>query len=327
VTQFVAMNNRGVGTLAINNVTVSTASGGEWLKAERIAGSNLVSVQASAAIVAPGSYTGTVTITTNAVNGTATIPVSLQVVAAGPPVIGYQRVVNNASFGSGEDLAPGGIVAIFGEQLSFQPAASASSLPLPTELGGARVFVNDRPAPVFFSSYGQINFQIPFDTNNGFAAVRVDREGQRGNTVSIRLVSSEPRMLRYGGNYAIAVNPDGTLVGPTRLGIPNVRPARRGEAIVIYSLGLGRTEGNPVSGAASPGDPLPRVPGGGRILFDVGALGGGIGVDTLYTGLTPGFVGLYQSNVVVPANVSSGDVRIQLLTDTGSSDIILTAVE
>ncbi|MBK5294303.1 MAG: hypothetical protein JJE04_21805 [Acidobacteriia bacterium] len=327
VTQFVVLSNRGLGTLSITGVTGTAGSGGTWLTAERVAGADLVSVKFDASSLAAGLYQGSVAITTNAVNSPVTVPVTLEVVAQSGPVTGYQRVVNNATFAAGEPLAPGGISAIFGEQLSYKEPAQASSLPLPVELGGARVFVNDRPAPVFFSSYGQINFQLPFDLTPGRNTVRVDRDGQRGNSVSVDIVSASPRFLRLRGDFAIAVNPDGTFALPSRLGIPGSRPARVGEAIVIYMIGLGPTNPEVAAGAASPADPLARVASNSsRVLFGASALGG-IAEDTLFAGLTPGYVGLYQVNVVVPSGVPSGELAIRLLLDTASSDTALIAVE
>ena len=327
VTQYVVLSNRGLGTLSITGVTGTTASGGGWLTTERVAGTNLISVKTDAGSLAPGSYQGTVSVATNAVNSPTTVPVTMEVVAQSGPVTGYQRVVNNAPFASGEPLAPGGISAIFGEQLSYKEPAQASSLPLPVELGGARVFVNDRPAPVFYSSYGQINFQLPYDLSPGLNTVRVDRDGQRGNNVSVDIASGSPRFLRLRGDFAIAVNPDGTFAVPARLGIPGSRPARVGEALVIYMIGLGPTSPPVVAGAASPADPLAYVASNSsRVLFGASALGG-ILQDTLFAGLTPGFVGLYQVNVVVPPNAPTGEVGIRLLLDTSSSDTALIAVE
>jgi len=329
VTQFLVLSNRGLGTLSITSATGATTSGGEWLTVERVAGTDLISVRASAASVAPGAYQGTVTVATNAVNSPFTVPVTLVVVAQSGPVVSFERVVNNSTFASGETLSQGGISAIFGEQLSYREPAVASSLPLPTELGGARVFVNDQPAPVFFSSYGQINFQIPYSTPPGRALVRVDRDGQRGNAVSVNINPSVPRILRLRGDFAIAVNSDGTFPLPARFGILNVRPARRGEAIVIYAIGLGPTNPSAVTGAASPAaEPLARVASNSsRVLFGAGPFGAGIAADALFNGLTPGFVGLYQINVVIPDNAPQGEVPIQLLLDTASSDIVFITVE
>jgi uncharacterized protein (TIGR03437 family) len=327
VTQFLTLANRGQGTLSITGATVTTASGGDWLAAERVAGTDLLSVRATAGSLAPGTHQGSVRIATNAVNSPLAVPVTLDVVTQSGPVAGFERVVNNATFASGEPVAPGTIAAIFGEQLSYREPAGAASLPLPTELGGARVFINDRPAPVFFSSYGQINFQVPFDTPSGTAIVRVDRDGQRGNTVSLTVAASVPRLLRLRGDFAIAVNSDGTFPIPPRFGIPS-RPARKGETLVLYAIGLGATNPPVVSGAASPSDPLARVASSSsRVRFGAGGLGTTAIAETSFAGLVPGFVGLYQINVAVPDDSPAGEVPIQLVLDSAASDIAFITVE
>jgi uncharacterized protein (TIGR03437 family) len=80
------------------------------------------------------------------------------VVAQAAPAIRLGGVLENAVFEESDVLAAGGIVAAFGEQFTFKDPAVATSLPLPTELADARVFVNDRPAPVYYVSYNQVKF-------------------------------------------------------------------------------------------------------------------------------------------------------------------------
>jgi uncharacterized protein (TIGR03437 family) len=130
--------------------------------------------------------------------------------------------------------------------------------------------------------------------------------------------------------YAIAVNSDGSLSLPAEFGIPNSRPSRRGEPIVLYGLGFGQTVPPVVAGAAAPGppNPLAQVNSGQKtVFFGALALGTGAPQEALYVGLTPGFVGLYQINVVVPNDAPSGDVPVRVQLDTTSSEYGYVAVE
>jgi uncharacterized protein (TIGR03437 family) len=328
--QFIAVTNRGLGTLSLTGATAATTSGGNWLTAERVENQNLVSVAANPSGLSPGSYAGTVRIASNAAQGEIVVPVQLDVIAAGPPVAFYQGVVNNATFEAGDVLAQGAIVALFGEQLTTGEARVAQALPLTSDLGSVRVLVNDQPAPVYYVSYHQINFQIPYNAAPGDATIRVEREGQRGNAISARIAASVPRLLRLGiGDYAIAVNQDGSFPIPATTGV-NSRPARPGETLVFYAIGLGPTTPSVQSGAGSPSSPLAQAAGAWRVAF---GFSGPFGVGTveampMFVGLTPNFVGLYQINVTIPEDAPRGTaVPVALIGESGPSNRVTIAVQ
>lgn len=310
-TLYAVLTNRGLGTFSVSGATVTAGSGGNWLTATTD-GSGLVKLDADAGSLAIGSYTASVSVASNAANSPTSVPVNLEVVAPGPPQVSFGGVLNNATFARDEALAAGGITSLFGEQFTAPGAALslASGAPLPTSLGGARVLVNDRAVPLYFVSYGQINFQLPFDLPVGEAVIRVEREGQRGNGVSVNVVSRQPRVLLWpiAGEYGIAVNADGTIPLPngTNLGSFRGRPARAGDTLVIYAIGLGPTNPGALTGEASPSGPLAQVE---NTTVVVGARGpfGGLNATPLFAGLSPGFVGLYQINVTLPQGIPAGD--------------------
>lgn len=328
-TRNLTIANAGTGPIDVTGATASTVSGGNWLSVERPQ-PGVLTVSANPAGLATGTYLGTVVLASNAAQGAISIPVRLDVVAAGPPLATYRGVVNNATFEAGDVLAQGSIVAIFGEQFTTGDASQAASLPLSTDLGGARVYVNNQPAPIYYVSANQINFQIPYDASPGNAIVRVERDGQRGNDVSVRIARGVPRLLRLGiGNYGIIVNQDGTFPMPVTAGIPS-RPARSGETLVIYAIGLGPTTPAVVAGAGAPSSPLSVVPGDHRVSFgSAGPFGSGaVDVAPLFVGLTPNFVGLYQINVTIPAETPKGaSVPLALVGPDGASNTVSVAIE
>jgi uncharacterized protein (TIGR03437 family) len=326
------------------DVAVTTQPNQNWLAvAAESAGSfafgSTYRVVANSGSLAEGDYTGQVVTTKSLVaSENRTIPATLKVTsfsrleaaAAGAPVAFFGGVVNNATF-EGDVLAPGGIVAIFGDGFATGEPVQASALPLPTELGGVRVLVNDKAAPVYYASGNQINFQIPYDTAPGEAIVRVEKGGTRGNTVSMHIGRSAPRLLRLNiANYGIVVNQDGSFPIPVTPGV-NSRPAKPGETLVIYALGFGQTEPGAQSGAAAPSSPLGRSKGNYRVSFGApGPFGGGSAdVIPLYVGLTPNFVGLYQINVTIPEDAPKGSaVPIAVVSDEeGSSNRVNIAIE
>ncbi|MBC7927601.1 MAG: hypothetical protein H7039_18295 [Bryobacteraceae bacterium] len=327
--QNLVITNRGAGTLTINGATAAISSGAGWLTAERIPNTDVISVGANPSGLSPGTYTGTVTIASNAVQGNVLVPVSFHVVASGPPQLSFNGVINNG-VGEGEFLGQGTIVAAFGEQLVAGEPVQASTLPLGNDLGGVRVFINDQPAPVYYASYNQVNFQVPYDAPTGIVTIRIDRGGVRGNGISARVVRSAPRLLRLGvGDYGIVVNQDGSFPVPPTPGL-NSRRARPGDTLVIYAIGLGPTTPAVPSGVASPLEPLARSPGNYRVIFGFAGPFGANSVETtpLFAGLTPNFVGLFQINVTIPANVPRGDtVSVALAGDDGVSNRVTVAIE
>lgn len=305
--RFLFLSNRGQGTLNLTAASATTAAGGNWLTAEKVAGADIVALTLVPTGLAPGIYQGNVRFTSNAGNPALAVEMVLEVVPAAAPVGSPDGVVNNATFEGGDVLGKGVIAAIFGEQFTLRAPRSASALPLTTEMDGVRVFVNDRPAPVYFVSYGQVNLQVPYETESGEVVVRVDRDGQRGNNVAVRITDSAPRILRLGiGDYGIIVNQDQTFPIPATPGIPS-RPARPGDALVIYVIGAGPTSPPVASGAAAPLDPLAMLPFPTTVVFGGGVFAQGVQAQPFFFGLTPDFVGLYQVNVIVPVDTPKGD--------------------
>ena len=77
------------------------------------------------------------------------------------------------------------------------------------------MYVNDTPAPIYYASYNQVNFQIPYDAPTGDVTIRIERNGTTSNRISAEIVGRAPRLLRLGiGDYAIAVNTDGSFPIP-----------------------------------------------------------------------------------------------------------------
>lgn len=320
-TDAVGVTDAGMGTLTVSGVTATAANSGTWLTAATVNGG--ITVKADPTGLSPDDYTGTVTIASNGVNGNIVIPVDLTVVAQGPPVAAAGGVVNNGTFASGEPLAQGDIAAVFGNQFTFDAPQSAASLPLQTTLDNVQVLVNGKAAPVYYTSAGQINFEVPIDAATGDGTIQVVRNGQAGNLIYVDINAQAPRFIVYDGNYAIMTTPAGALTG-----IPS-NPVKVGDTIVIYALGLGPTSPSVPSGTASPSSTLAVVTGTTKVCF---------GVETpffqapcatpAFVGLTPNFVGLYQVNVQIPSGITSGNNTMALfLVDNVSSDSVSLAVQ
>ena len=130
---------------------------------------------------------------------------------------------------------------------------------------------------------------------------------QTSATYNIMVNSTEPGLLapaafKIGGNqYVVALLPDGaTYILPTGAiaGVAS-RPAHPGETIMMYGIGFGAVMPNTPAGQIAAGST--QLAASFQILF------GQTSAQITYFGLSPGFVGLYQFDVVVPA-VSDNDL-------------------
>jgi uncharacterized protein (TIGR03437 family) len=152
--------------------------------------------------------------------------------------------------------------------------------------------------------------------------VRVDRNGQRGNSIFVKIAASVPRfILLNGGPYAIMTTPGAVLTG-----IPD-HPVKSGDVVVIYTIGLGPNTPPVQTGVAAPGgDSLARVPGV-QVCFRLNTpFSEANCADAAFAGLTPGFVGLYQVNANVPS-LPSGDLQLSFVVNGVSSNFVQIRVQ
>jgi len=103
-------------------------------------------------------------------------------------------------------LAPGSLISIFGNDLAETTmAAPPDADPLPSELGGVRVYVDGRAAPIIAVSPTQINAQLPFevlDATSVSVYVRTQRsDGTVTNTtaIGVPIIPANPGVFTYGG--------------------------------------------------------------------------------------------------------------------------------
>jgi uncharacterized protein (TIGR03437 family) len=200
------------------------------------------------------------------------------------PYFTRQSTTNGASFGSGL-VRPGGAATIFCANLSGT--------------AGVHVKVNGVEAPIYAVIEQQINFQVPFEASVEDPPkrmnVEVSQNGASAFVTGVKVFTTPPGVFTTDGIYgAIQHGLDYSLV-------TSAAPAERGEVITVYATGLGRVTPAVPSGIPAPSVPLSRTTGSITVTI------GGQRAEILYSGVTPGSVGLYQLNVRVPENVGSGD--------------------
>jgi len=196
------------------------------------------------------------------------------------PKLADGGVVSAAS--SVASVARGGLASIYGSNLGSG--------------ANTTVYVNGFAAPVFFASPGQFNVQIPWEVT-GMGTFSMIVNGTPSNVQSAGVITYSPDVFVVSAAQAVITHADGSLVS-------NASPATANETVVVYATGLGPVNGAMITGEPASSTSLQAItttqPATARL--------GGIPATVSFSGLTPGFTGLYQVNVQVPANVPPGSL-------------------
>jgi len=234
------------------------------------------------------------------------------------PAVNPGGMVGAANYG-GNTLPPGGIIAIFGKNLA--QSGAAANLPLPNNLGGVTLTAAGRDLPLFYTSSEQVNAQLPTELAAGTRVAVVAKVTVGGNAIL-----AVPEIITIGPTAPgiFSVNQDGKGQGvivdaSNRLLDGTQASAAPGQVVVIYCSGLGATTPAVASGQAAPSNPLALVTPTPVVNI------GGASAVVQFAGMTPGLVGLYQINVVVPAGVSGAAVPVSI-THLGVTSNTVTMV-
>ncbi len=229
--------------------------------------------------------------------------------------------VNAAGFSAGRALAPGAIFSSFGGGLANGLFVAGETLPLPLELGGASLLAGGREIPLYFASGGQINAQLPFETDAGTVSQLIARvAGNHSVPKDVVTASAGPGIFTNPFSFvpvrAVAQNEDLRTNRPSN-------PASPGEAVTLYLSGVGETDP-----ALATGEEAPSAEPFARVALPATATIGGKPARILFLGMTPGFVGLAQANLIVPENSPLGpDIPIVITVDSQPSNSAVIAVE
>jgi uncharacterized protein (TIGR03437 family) len=232
---------------------------------------------------------------------------------ATPVILG---VISGSDYGAFSAAAPGTWVEIYGTNLANVVSqswvgADFNGNAAPTALAGTTVTVGGQPAFIDFVSPLQANALTPSNIETGpQQPVVVSTPGGTSAaypmTLNVTAAGLDaPPSLKIGGiQYAVAQFADGTYVLPVGAvsGVTS-RPAQPGDEIVLYGIGFGLVTPN------IPAGQLVQLANTLALTFDV-SIGGVPVTNVPYSGLAPDFTGLYQFNVVVPAQPSGGAVSL-----------------
>jgi uncharacterized protein (TIGR03437 family) len=225
------------------------------------------------------------------------------------PALYSGGIVHAASFAPASPLAPGSIVSVFGRNLATG-ALGAANLPLPTSLAGATLTIAGMDVPLFYSSDGQINAQLPFELapNTRYqAVVKISDAITVPETITV--AAARPGIFttsQDGKGQGVIMDVNNRLVD-------SANPAKAGDVVVVYCTGLGATNPAVRSGEPAPAPPSPLA----RAVTPVTVTIGGQPATVQFAGLTPGLVGLYQVNVQIPSGITPGASVPLVITQDG----------
>jgi len=242
-----------------------------------------------------------------------------------------------------QSLPPGSLASAFATT-GLSQNFSATTLPLPTTLGGATLSLGGTlnfsatsgwtysstgavQAPLLFVGPNQINFQIPPGFTPG-SAVPAQLTEPNGTTLltTLNITATAPgifSVLQNGQGQGAVLNQDNSQNGNPQ-SIVGANPAARGSVIQIFATGAEAT-----IPMLMPGEPAPAS-GNPLVLTNVQPTVtiGGQTAQVQFSGMAPGFVGLWQINAVVPQSVTPG-LAVPLVISAGgaTSNTVTIAVQ
>jgi uncharacterized protein (TIGR03437 family) len=227
-------------------------------------------------------------------------------IGGGAPTTQTVRTVNAGNYF--QTVSPDSIVSTFGDQ--FTPAtASASSVPLPTSLGGVTVTVNDIAAQILFVSPAQVNYIVPSNVGTGTAMVKVSYNGALLGTGTVAVDNVSPSAFTTSANGQGVAAALTTFDGATYQPVSNtngtarsvsVGTASRPNYLVLYGTGMRRRSS----------------------MSAVSVNIGGVVVPADYLGAHPRLMGVDQLNVKMPQSLRGrGNVNVTITIDGRVSNV------
>ena len=177
--------------------------------------------------------------------------------------------------------------------------------------------INGTNAPIYFVSAGQINCLVPYGTTGPTAKIVVTNGTATSNAVTVPVGVTSPGIYSFdqsGTGSGAIEHANGSVVNASS-------PANPGETVMVYVTGMGAVSPTLPDGTASTGNPLNKTVMPTVYVADQLA-------TVIFSGLAPGFPGLYQINVTIPMTISSlGNYPLAILTNNAFHDQVFIPVQ
>lgn len=240
--------------------------------------------------------------------------------------VGVLNAASYAPFTAG--LSPGELIVLTGTNLASNTTIGtgdiATSAIFPNKLNNVQVLIDGIAAPLYYVSAKQIAAIVPYEASQlSIATVQVKNNGTASNTVTEFLNTTTPGVLTSPANGisdAAALHSDYSLVTESN-------PAQPGETISVYLTGLGAVLPLIQDGFPGSSDPssLNNTVQTITASVDNPTSGTSSPATVLYSGLAPGYAGLYQLNITLPSTgLTAGDNYLTIMgPDSDASEALI----
>jgi len=177
--------------------------------------------------------------------------------------------------------------------------------------------INGVAAPVYFVSPTQVSVVVPYITTPGSVA-QIQVVNSQGHSNIVTSFTGETSAGVFtnnpvgGDGIAASERPDFSIVSESN-------PAQVGETIAAYLAGMGAVDPSVADGAAASGTTLSNTNATPSVTL-VDNSGNVAAASVTFSGLAPGFAGLYQINFVVPSGLVSGDAVLDIYSGADSEN-------
>jgi len=239
--------------------------------------------------------------------------------SSAPAINQSDGILNGASFEAG--IVAGSLITIFGIDLSLITDSWSNAIVngnLPTSLDGVKVSVGGEAAYISYISPTQINALAP-NVGTGLVPVTVTNSSGTSSAVTVTVEAVGPAFFRWG-NYAVATTQDFSPAVKNGT-IPDVTttPAKPGETIILWGTGFGPTSPAAPVGVETPSGTTYNT--ANTVTVTVG----GTAATVFSAALAPGFAGLYQVAIQIPASLANGDYPV-IATVLGAQSPVTTLI-
>jgi uncharacterized protein (TIGR03437 family) len=236
--------------------------------------------------------------------------------------------LNNAASLAATPAVPGSLMTAFGSGLAYgsgttQPGSGPGNGAAAT-LFGLTMQIDGTDAPLLYASPTQANIQIPWEISGQTQATLLTTRNGVTQSMTIPLATYAPGLFTTNGDgtgqaAALIVATPPVIAAPAG-SFPGSRPIHAGEYLSLYGTGLGAVNSPQATNTlAYCCDSTPTTP--------VVTIGGAT-ATVQFSGLAPGLLGVYQVNILIPANAPTGSA-VPVVLDIGgvASNTVTIAIQ